>query len=91
MPYIDDEAKNRIAPSLEVMVVPKTSGELNYKLTVEVIDYLMIHGLSYETCNDIIGALDNCKDEFRRRVQHPYEDKAIKRNGDIYPKEITGA
>ena len=85
MPYIDEGAKNRLGLGL----VMSTPGELNYKLTVEIIDYLMWNGLSYQTCNDIVGALDNCKDEFRRRVQHPYEDKAIERNGDVYPEEIT--
>ena len=41
--------------------------------------------MSYATCNDIVGALDNCKDEFRRRIQHPYEDKKLRENGDVYP------
>ena len=59
-------------------------------LTMEVIRYLKFHGLSYQTCNDIVGALDNCKDEFRRRVQHPYEDGKIEENGDCYPREVTG-
>lgn len=85
MPYIDEGAKSHLGLSLTM----RTSGELNYKLTVEIIDYLMWHGLSYQTCNDIVGALDNCKDEFRRRVQHPYEDGKIKINGDVYPEEVT--
>ncbi len=87
MPYVDEDAKKRLALGL----VTNTSGELNYKLTVEIIDYLMWHGLSYQTCNDIVGALDNCKDEFKRRVQHPYEDGKIKANGDVYPESVTGA
>ncbi len=87
MPYLDEEAKNYMARGL----IGRVSGELNYELTLVILNYLAIHHLSYQTCNDIVGALDNCKDEFRRRVQHPYEDKAIERNGDIYPKEMTGA
>ncbi len=83
MPYIDEEAKKRVAST-----VPLKSRELNFKLTMEVIEYLIIHGLSYQTCNDIVGALDNCKDEFRRRVQHPYEDRKIEENGDVYPREV---
>jgi hypothetical protein len=66
-----------------------SAGELNYLITEYLVSYLDTHGLSYQTCNDIVGALDNCKDEFRRRVQHPYEDQAISRNGDVYPKKYT--
>lgn len=81
MPYIpiDERSENR---------EPVTAGGLNFKLTEVIIRYLLLHSLSYQTCNDIVGALDNCKDEFRRRVQHPYEDKKIAENGDVYPKEV---
>lgn len=51
------------------------SGGLNFLLTSIVASWLTHEGLSYQTCNDIVGALDNAKDEFRRRVQHPYEDR----------------
>ena len=84
MPYIDQETKDY----LRAAVVARKSGELNYLLTMTVIDFLLARGLSYQTCNDIVGALDNCKDEFRRRVQHPYEDRKIEENGDVYPREV---
>lgn len=83
MPYITSEAKGRLATT-----VPRTAGELNFKLTMEIIEYLIINGLSYQTCNDIVGALDNCKDEFKRRVQNSYEDRKIEENGDVYPREV---
>jgi len=41
-------------------------------------------GPSYQTINDIIGALEGAKMEFYRRVVVPYEDKKIKDNGDVY-------
>lgn len=41
----------------------------------------------YSTFNDIIGALEAAKIEFYDRIVRPYEDKAIKRNGDIYDEE----
>ena len=94
MPYIDKGARKRVGYTVldtALNDAPETAGELNFVLTHAILDYLTVHGLSYQTCNDIVGALDNCKDEFRRRVQHPYENKAIERNGDIYPKEMTGA
>ena len=62
----------------------ETSGELNYALTMTIKNYLAYKKLSYQTCNDIVGALENAKDEFQRRVQHPYEDLKIKENGDCY-------
>ena len=64
------------------------SGELNWALTEVIIGYLTKHGLRYRTCNDIVGALDNAKDEFQRLVQHPYEDKKIAENGNAYPEEF---
>ena len=67
---------------------PHGAGELNYVITKALVDYLRTHGLSYQTCNDIVGALDNAKDEFKRRVQDPYEDHKIKENGDVYPTEF---
>lgn len=68
--------------------MPTVAGGLNFQLTLTIIDYLIRKGLSYQTCNDIVGALDNCKDEFKRRVQDPYEDKKIAENGDVYPAEF---
>ena len=82
MPYIKQE--DRIGRITYGITYANTAGELNYVLTLVVIEYLDNHGLSYQTCNDIVGALDNCKDEFRRRRQHPYEDQKIKENGDVY-------
>lgn len=60
-----------------------SSGELNYLVTQLLLEYLETKGLSYATCNDIVGALDNAKDEFKRRVQDPYEDTKIELNGDV--------
>ena len=80
MPYIVKDRREIIASGF---VVPHTAGELNYALTMVCLSYLKEMGLGYQTCNDIVGALDNCKDEFRRRVQHPYENDKIAQNGDI--------
>jgi hypothetical protein len=81
MPYISPETRAPLSP---VVAAAKHSGELNFQLTKVVVAYLNSHGLSYQTCNDIVGALDNAKDEFRRRIQHPYEDTKIAANGDVY-------
>jgi hypothetical protein len=59
-------------------------GELNYLLTELCIAYFRIHGARYQQINDVIGALECCKQEFYRRVAAPYEDEKIKENGDVY-------
>jgi len=87
MPYIKDVDRNLYAVSLK-NPAPNT-GVLNYQLTIVILEYLRVHGLKYKTCNDIVGALDNCKDEFRRRMQYPFEEKKIAENGDIYPPDMV--
>jgi len=79
MPYISKQRK-------ETIIEPKNSGELNYMVTKLLITYLKNNKINYQVCNDIVGALDNAKDEFRRRIQHPYENNKIKENGDVYEK-----
>lgn len=64
-------------------------GELNYEITMKIIKYLEHKELSYQTINDIMGALEGAKQEFYRRVAIPYENKKIEENGDVYPKEFV--
>ena len=81
MPHIRQIDRPAFEPLLRAA---ETTGQLNFQLTMVIIRYLRRHGLCYDTCNDIVGALDNAKDEFRRLVQHPYEDKKIKESGSVY-------
>jgi len=99
MPYITEERREQIERSFwcgedgEIESYPiedlgdriENCGELNYVLTRIIHEFLNKKGKSYQTMNDIVGALDNAKDEFRRRVQHPYEDGKIEINGDVHP------
>ena len=78
MPYIDKEARKTAIGHARV------SGELNYRLTQTIKDYMDFHGLCYQTINDIVGALEGAKLEFYRRVAVPYEEEKIKQNGDVY-------
>ncbi len=80
MPYIAQDRRAELDP----MVHPETPGELNYCVTLVVVDYLKRKGLSYGTINDIVGALEGAKAEFYRRVAIPYEDRKIQENGDVY-------
>ena len=63
---------------------PKNAGELNYLITTNLITYMYEKGESYQTYNDIIGALEGVKLELYARKIRPYEDEKIKDNGDVY-------
>lgn len=78
MPYI--KKKDRVRAN----VIPETAGELNYYITRAVNQYLQCEGLSYQTINDIVGALEGAKAEFQRRIVVPYENAKLKENGDVY-------
>ena len=82
MPYISKVRRSAIEVLGET---PTTAGQLNFALTKLVLRYLRLKGKAYATFNDIVGALEQAKDEFQRRVVHPYEDQKIKENGDVYP------
>jgi len=47
-------------------------------------DYIVDNGMCYQTFNDIIGALEGCKQEFYRRMVAPYEEQKIQANGDVF-------
>lgn len=79
MPYIKPEDRCRV-----YIEHPRTAGELNFLFTTLIIEYLEKKGESYQTYNDIVGALEGCKLELYRRKIAPYEDKKIEENGDVY-------
>ncbi len=81
MPYIDQEARDRLANG----GAPETAGELNYAITRIVDDYLVrAGGLRYAHLNEAIGALECAKLELYRRLAVPYEDRKIAESGDVY-------
>jgi hypothetical protein len=79
LPYIQNHLRK---PALEIG--PTNAGELNYKITEALIDYLETKGTTYQAINDILGALEGAKLEFYRRVAVPYERRKITDNGDVY-------
>ena len=79
MPYINQHSRDDIDSG----VVPVTPGELNYLLTVTILEYVREVGERYSTFNDVIGALEACKLEFYRRTVVPYENTKIEENGDV--------
>ena len=80
MPYIGKERSELIMQG----DWPNNAGELNYCFTRAIIHYMKSRGVSYQTMNDVVGALENAKNEFQRRIVHPYEDSKIAKNGDVY-------
>lgn len=57
-------------------------GELNYVIS-SIIWEIFDKNRSYDTANDLIGALECVKDEFYRRRVAKLEDEKIKENGDL--------
>jgi len=85
MPYILQERRSEISPNAFGVPPASTSGELNYQITELLNLYRWSKDkASYQTINDIIGALESCKLEFYRRIAVPYEQEKIKLNGDCY-------
>lgn len=78
MPYIKQERRN------DARLSPQNAGELNYAFTELIKWYMALHGKSYSTFNDIVGALEGAKLEVYRRVVAPYEDGKRESNGDVY-------
>lgn len=81
MPYIEQEARRRLGVTREA----HSAGELNYLLTGVALDYCDRQGYSYNTFNEVVGALECAKQEFYRKIVVPYEDVKCEQNGDVYP------
>lgn len=79
MPYVNEPTRIDLRHR-----TPKIPGELNYEITQLIVQYVKDKGLSYNTINDVVGALTAAKDEFNRRAVGPYEDQKIAINGDVY-------
>lgn len=82
MPYIPAGKRGLLEPSS--MMEAATPGDLNFQFTRLAIKYIEHLGQSYNTINDVLGALEGAKAEFYRRVAAPYEDQKINQNGDVY-------
>jgi hypothetical protein len=80
MPYITQHRRAALAKN----PVPDSVGELNYCFTAFIRRYVKRKQLSYQTINDVMGALEGAKAEFYARVARPYEDQKIIQNGDVY-------
>lgn len=88
MPYVDQASRARLQPIVDAFAqfLPSqvTAGELNYLFTRLGQEFVRRRGLSYQSLNDVTGALHNCASELYRRVAVPYEDAKIRANGDVF-------
>lgn len=85
MPYIKQEKRIIWEDVLNKLdnIYLNNPGDLNYLFTRIIKQYIEDVGKNYQSMNDIMGALEGCKQEFYRRVVSPYEDQKIKENGDV--------
>jgi hypothetical protein len=81
MPYINKKRREDFA-GLSVQM--NSPGELNFVLTLLLMQYVQDTGLNYQSICEVTGVLDNVSKEFYRRVAVPYEEKKILENGDVY-------
>ncbi len=80
MPYIKERRKRAIWSGQDCV----NTGELTYLLYVTCLEYCnRIEKPNFQTYAEVIAALDCAKEEFRRRILNPYEDKKIEENGDV--------
>jgi hypothetical protein len=80
MPYINAPLGRRSDLSYGY-ATPESVGELTYVLFKHAKDYGE-HG-DYRRHAEVIAALDNAKEEYRRRFLNPYEDAKREENGDV--------
>ena len=83
MPYVGQDIRqfferHRGAPAI-------SSGELAYKLAMEIKRYLDSQQKpDYALYASVIGVLETLKMEINRRLIAPYEQEKIKKNGDVF-------
>jgi len=80
MPYIKQERRRTLSDMSPIA----NAGEMNYSFTKIIVDYLDLKGESYQTYNDIIGALEGAKLELYARKVTAYEKLKTIENGDVY-------
>lgn len=97
MPYIVDEKRQRLDPSIERLHKAlvdlqlddeenNMEGNINYALTrLLMMVYGDKEGTWYAQINDAMGVLECVKQEFYRKVAAPYEDQKEFDNGEVRP------
>jgi hypothetical protein len=86
MPYIKQENRNQFNSLMKELNNTKINspGELNYLFTMVLQQYMVDRPISYQTFNDILGALEGAKLELYRSLVSKYEDLKKDEHGDVY-------
>lgn len=87
MPYITNSEKEKIDKGFVALHLSElnNAGSLNYAIHQVIAQYISQNQESYQTYNDIVGALDCAKMELYRRLISEYEDKKMAQNKDVAP------
>lgn len=80
MPYIPQKDRD----NLEDFNCISSPGQLNFYITEAIAAYTKNRTVSYQTINDVLGALEGAKMEYYRRIAVPYENQKLTENGDVY-------
>lgn len=83
MPYVKPADRDLLDDGMP----PESAGQLNYIITRLCDEYIVSHGLSYTSVNEVMGVLECAKLELYRRIIAPYEDDKLDENGDVYSEE----
>jgi hypothetical protein len=85
MPYVSKEKRTKFEHFVASMegVTMDGPGDLNYLLTMLTHRFLNQKPESYETYNDVIGALESAKLELYRRHVASFSNEKIRENGDV--------
>ena len=87
--YRRDALKNASGYEFDGDGRARTAGELSFKFACDIDQFVREAGWSYQTANDVVGALDGLKHEFQRRFVDPYEDHKREVNGEVFQGVIA--
>lgn len=86
MPYIINTVREDLRQAVDTLVELLDTfdepGDLNFVISTLIWSKWTANP-KYHTGNELIGVLECAKLEFYRRRLAPYENKALKRNGDL--------
>jgi hypothetical protein len=87
MPYIMQNERERLLMVVDNLVAfleedpENVAGKLNF--VISTVLKRLSKKLRYKKANELMGVIECVKQEYYRKIVGPYEDEAIKRNGDI--------
>jgi hypothetical protein len=80
MPYIGKHQREKLEHARPAGSV----GELTYCIQQELLKYIQLCGLTYQTLAECLGALEGAKADLIERVLKPYESNKRTENGDVW-------